>query len=39
MSNNLRDLLNRLNNEQREAALDIDGPSMIIAGPGGGSTI
>lgn len=35
---NLNELLDRLNPEQREAALDIYGPSMVIAGPGAGKT-
>lgn len=35
---NLNELLGRLNNEQREAALDIHGSSMVVAGPGSGKT-
>ena len=34
----LSELMNRLNDEQREAAMDIYGPSMVIAGPGAGKT-
>lgn len=34
----LAELMNRLNDEQREAAQDIYGPSMVIAGPGSGKT-
>lgn len=34
---NLTELINKLNNEQKEAALDIYGPSMVIAGPGAGN--
>lgn len=35
---NLTELINKLNEEQKEAALDIYGPSMVIAGPGSGKT-
>lgn len=35
---NLNELLGKLNPEQREAAEDIFGPSMVIAGPGAGKT-
>lgn len=34
----LKELLDKLNDEQREAAEDIYGPSMVIAGPGAGKT-
>ena len=34
----LSELFNRLNDEQKEAAIDIHGPSMVIAGPGAGKT-
>ena len=33
----LKELLDKLNDEQREAAEDIYGPSMVIAGPGAGN--
>lgn len=35
---NLEKIMSSLNEEQREAAEDIDGSSMIIAGPGAGKT-
>lgn len=35
---NLNELMGRLNPEQKEAAEDIFGPSMVIAGPGAGKT-
>lgn len=34
----LQELLNKLNDEQKSAALDIHGPSMVVAGPGSGKT-
>jgi DNA helicase-2/ATP-dependent DNA helicase PcrA len=35
---NLVELFNNLDDEQKEAAKDIYGPAMIVAGPGGGKT-
>ena len=38
MHQNITEILNRLNTEQRQAVDEIEGPVMVIAGPGTGKT-
>ena len=34
----MRDFLQKLNNEQKSAVLNIEGPSLVVAGAGSGKT-